>query len=146
MLPVLLRCEADPETALCVPEYAVEPLPCEILNPLPDIMVPRSDECVCPPPPADPVPSETSTQPEPEQQPEEEPATEGEEAGDCYGCCPPTPDPEEDRDKINLRELAELFVRLYEQFPGDVGCFSIFFFNYIKLRPKEAVYLPVSSV
>ena len=34
-----------------------------------------------------------------------------------------------------------LLERLYFDYPGDVGCFCIYFFNYIILQPGEAVYL-----
>ncbi|KAF7233717.1 hypothetical protein EG68_10660, partial [Paragonimus skrjabini miyazakii] len=44
-------------------------------------------------------------------------------------------------DHINLSELADVFIRLSTQFPGDVGCFSLFFLNYIKLKTGQAVFL-----
>ncbi|KAA3672980.1 mannose-6-phosphate isomerase [Paragonimus westermani] len=44
-------------------------------------------------------------------------------------------------DNINLSELADVFIRLSTQFPGDVGCFSLFFLNYIKLETGQAVFL-----
>lgn len=37
--------------------------------------------------------------------------------------------------------LGELLLRLHSQFPGDVGCFVIYFLNQIKLLPGEAMYL-----
>ncbi|KAG8228285.1 hypothetical protein J437_LFUL006253 [Ladona fulva] len=39
------------------------------------------------------------------------------------------------------RDCASLFERLHSQFPGDVGCFVIYFLNYLKLSPGEAIYL-----
>ncbi|CAL7943442.1 unnamed protein product [Xylocopa violacea] len=36
---------------------------------------------------------------------------------------------------------ASLLERLYSDFPGDVGCFGIYFFNYITMQPGEAIYL-----
>ncbi|KAL7057470.1 hypothetical protein AAHC03_025626 [Spirometra sp. Aus1] len=45
---------------------------------------------------------------------------------------------------LDLKDLSALFLRLNQQFPGDVGCFSIFFFNYVKLRPGEAIFLGAS--
>jgi mannose-6-phosphate isomerase len=36
---------------------------------------------------------------------------------------------------------ANLFERLYLDYPGDVGCFGIYFLNYIILQPGEAMYL-----
>ena len=35
----------------------------------------------------------------------------------------------------------ELFLRLLKQYPGDVGCFVIFFVNHLTLQPGEAMYL-----
>lgn len=35
----------------------------------------------------------------------------------------------------------ELALRLEKQYPGDIGVLSLFFLNYIKLCPGEAVYL-----
>ncbi|KAK1126647.1 hypothetical protein K0M31_004274 [Melipona bicolor] len=37
---------------------------------------------------------------------------------------------------------ASLLERLYSDFPGDVGCFGIYFFNFITMQPGEAIYLP----
>ena len=36
---------------------------------------------------------------------------------------------------------ASLFEKLHSDYPGDVGCFGIYFFNYITLQPGEAIYL-----
>lgn len=36
----------------------------------------------------------------------------------------------------------QLFLRISKAFPGDVGCFSVFFLNHIILEPGEAVFLP----
>lgn len=38
-------------------------------------------------------------------------------------------------------QLAPLLERLNQQFPDDIGCFSIYFMNVINLKPGEAVYL-----
>ena len=35
----------------------------------------------------------------------------------------------------------ELFLRLWEQYPGDVGCFVIYFVNHVRLEPGEAMFL-----
>ncbi|XP_055518501.1 mannose-6-phosphate isomerase [Leucoraja erinacea] len=35
----------------------------------------------------------------------------------------------------------ELLLRLHSQFPGDVGCFVIYFLNVVKLKPGEAIFL-----
>ncbi|XP_050539773.1 mannose-6-phosphate isomerase [Daktulosphaira vitifoliae] len=37
--------------------------------------------------------------------------------------------------------LAKLFCQLDCWYPGDVGCFCIYFLNYIKLTPGQAIYL-----
>ena len=37
--------------------------------------------------------------------------------------------------------LDELFLRLWEQYPGDVGCFVIYFVNHVRLEPGEAMFL-----
>eukprot|EP00732_Lithocolla_globosa_P004231 Lithocolla_globosa_v1_NODE_3785_length_1581_cov_3.616645.p1 type:complete len:223 gc:universal NODE_3785_length_1581_cov_3.616645:638-1306(+) len=40
------------------------------------------------------------------------------------------------------RNLVEnLIIRLDSQFPGDVGCFCVFFMNYVKIQPSEALFL-----
>ncbi|XP_012284804.1 mannose-6-phosphate isomerase [Orussus abietinus] len=36
---------------------------------------------------------------------------------------------------------ASLLERLHLQYPKDVGCFGIYFFNYMNLQPGEAIYL-----
>ncbi|TSK13444.1 Mannose-6-phosphate isomerase [Bagarius yarrelli] len=35
----------------------------------------------------------------------------------------------------------ELLLRLHSQYPGDIGCFSIYFLNHIMLQPGEAMFL-----
>jgi len=35
----------------------------------------------------------------------------------------------------------DLVLRLNSQFPGDVGCFCIYFLNHIVLQPGEAMFL-----
>lgn len=37
--------------------------------------------------------------------------------------------------------LKELLLRLNSQFPGDVGCFCIYFMNYMVLMPGQAIFL-----
>lgn len=37
--------------------------------------------------------------------------------------------------------LSDLFLRLHEEYPGDVGCFVIYFLSYHKLVPGEALFL-----
>jgi mannose-6-phosphate isomerase len=38
-----------------------------------------------------------------------------------------------------------LFLRIYDQFPGDVGTLAVFFLNYVKLQPGEAIYLAANE-
>ena len=38
-------------------------------------------------------------------------------------------------------DVSEVVVRLYSQFPGDVGCFCVYFLNLIRLLPGEAIFL-----
>lgn len=38
-------------------------------------------------------------------------------------------------------DLNELFLRLISQYPGDVGCFVIYFLNHVRLVPGEAMFL-----
>lgn len=38
-------------------------------------------------------------------------------------------------------QCGELVLRLNSQFPGDVGCFCIYFLNHIVLQPGEAMFL-----
>ncbi|XP_011304120.1 mannose-6-phosphate isomerase [Fopius arisanus] len=44
---------------------------------------------------------------------------------------------ESGRDALNARVIE----KLYGDFPGDVGCFGLYFFNYVILQPGEALYL-----
>ena len=36
---------------------------------------------------------------------------------------------------------ADLLLRLHSDFPGDIGCFAVYFLNYLKLEPGEAIFL-----
>ena len=44
------------------------------------------------------------------------------------------------------QELADLVVRLNEQFPGDIGLFVLFFLNYVRLDPEEAMFLHADDI
>lgn len=35
----------------------------------------------------------------------------------------------------------ELLLRLHSQYPGDIGCFSIYFLNHMFLEPGQAMFL-----
>ena len=37
--------------------------------------------------------------------------------------------------------LKELLLRLHSQYPGDVGCFCMYFMNHMLLSPVEAIFL-----
>ena len=44
------------------------------------------------------------------------------------------------------KELAELVIRLNDQFKGDIGLFVLFFLNYVKLKPGEAMFLKADDI
>ena len=44
------------------------------------------------------------------------------------------------------KELADLIIRLNEQFPGDIGLFVLFFLNYVKLEVGEAMFLKADDI
>lgn len=35
----------------------------------------------------------------------------------------------------------DLLLRLHSQYPGDIGCFTIYFLNLVRLEPGEAMFL-----
>lgn len=39
----------------------------------------------------------------------------------------------------------ELFLRIIEEFPGDIGCLGLFFFNLLNLKPGQAIYLAANE-
>ncbi|XP_006010546.1 mannose-6-phosphate isomerase isoform X1 [Latimeria chalumnae] len=43
--------------------------------------------------------------------------------------------------KDTVGSNGDLLLRLHSQFPGDIGCFSIYFLNLVKLQPGEAMFL-----
>lgn len=61
-------------------------------------------------------------------------------------CDPPLSIPGVDPHEEDDQTLVNLFLRLTQTFPGDVGCLSIFFLNYIRLKPGEAIFLKVGIV
>jgi mannose-6-phosphate isomerase len=46
---------------------------------------------------------------------------------------------------IARTEKDSLFLRIYDQHPGDVGTLAVYFLNYVKLHPGEAVYLAANE-
>ena len=40
-----------------------------------------------------------------------------------------------------FQDHGQVFLQLWEEFPGDVGCFCVFFMNHIILQPGEAIFL-----
>ncbi len=44
------------------------------------------------------------------------------------------------------KELADLVIRLNGQFEGDIGLFVLFFLNYVKLQPGEAMFLQADDI
>ncbi|KAF3482534.1 mannose-6-phosphate isomerase [Arthroderma uncinatum] len=51
-----------------------------------------------------------------------------------------------DTNPANPDELAELVIRLNGQFPNDIGLFVLFFLNFIKLEPGEAMFLKADDI
>ena len=45
-----------------------------------------------------------------------------------------------DKEEDTSLYLGRLFLRIHSQYPGDVGCFMIYFLNYIQLEPYESIY------
>jgi mannose-6-phosphate isomerase len=43
-------------------------------------------------------------------------------------------------------ELAQLIPTLNSQFPNDIGTFVLFFLNYVKLAPGEAMFLKANDI
>ncbi|OWK08931.1 MPI [Cervus elaphus hippelaphus] len=42
----------------------------------------------------------------------------------------------------NMEDICgELLLRLHQQYPGDIGCFAIYFLNLLTLKPGEAMFL-----
>lgn len=48
-------------------------------------------------------------------------------------------------DAARLTDKDALFVRIFQQYPGDVGTLAVFFFNHIRLQPGEAIYLAANE-
>lgn len=42
-------------------------------------------------------------------------------------------------------EKDDLFIRIFKEYPGDVGTLAVFFLNYVKLQPGEAIYLSANE-
>eukprot|EP00108_Taenia_solium_P001923 TsM_000704000 transcript=TsM_000704000 gene=TsM_000704000 len=60
-------------------------------------------------------------------------------------CDPPLSIPGVDPQEEDVQALVDLFLRLTEAFPGDVGCLSVFFLNYIRLKSGEAIFLKANT-
>ncbi|XP_053127949.1 mannose-6-phosphate isomerase [Hemicordylus capensis] len=43
--------------------------------------------------------------------------------------------------KDTTSSCGELLLKLHSQYPGDIGCFAIYFLNLMKLQPGECMYL-----
>lgn len=43
--------------------------------------------------------------------------------------------------KDTSASCGELLLRLHSQYPGDIGCFAIYFLNLMKLKPGECMFL-----
>jgi len=42
---------------------------------------------------------------------------------------------------VTTDHMSGIILQLYSQFPGDVGCFCIYFLNLISLQPGQAIFL-----
>jgi len=51
-----------------------------------------------------------------------------------------------DESSGNAEELAALLKRLNGQFPNDIGLFVLFFLNFVKLAPGEAMFLQADDI
>lgn len=56
-------------------------------------------------------------------------------------CNGPFPPPAGAAGKDTSSSNGDLLLRLHSQYPGDIGCFSIFFLNHIMLDPGQAMFL-----
>ncbi|KAG8184221.1 hypothetical protein JTE90_013198 [Oedothorax gibbosus] len=43
------------------------------------------------------------------------------------------------------QSVRELFLKTHTQYPGDIGCFCLFFLNYLKLEPGDAIFLAANE-
>jgi len=55
----------------------------------------------------------------------------------CAGSLPPAAAEGKDTSGSN----GDLLLRLHAQYPGDIGCFTIYFLNLVRLEPGEAMFL-----
>lgn len=46
----------------------------------------------------------------------------------------------------NGQELSDLVIRVNGQFPNDIGTFVLFFLNYVKMEPGEAMFLKADDI
>ncbi|CAN7997566.1 unnamed protein product, partial [Ixodes hexagonus] len=46
---------------------------------------------------------------------------------------------------IVSKDLANVFLKIYTTYPEDIGCFVIFFLNFIRLSPGEALFLAANE-
>lgn len=46
---------------------------------------------------------------------------------------------------VRVRQLTRAFDKLYAFYPEDVGCFCLFFLNYLELKPGEALFLAANE-
>ena len=56
---------------------------------------------------------------------------------DCYFIFPCSAAAGKDTSECN----GALLLHLHSQYPGDIGCFSIYFLNYVVLEPSQAMFL-----
>lgn len=54
--------------------------------------------------------------------------------------------PDSESNPSGASDLAEVVVRLNGQFPSDIGLFVLFFLNFVKLSPGEAMFLKADDI
>lgn len=55
-------------------------------------------------------------------------------------------DPRSETNPSGASELSEVVTRLNSQFPHDIGLFVLFFLNFVKLSPGEAMFLKADDI
>lgn len=48
-------------------------------------------------------------------------------------------------DKSTLTPVDQLCLRVETDFPHDVGCFCVYFLNYVVLKPGESMFMPANE-
>lgn len=43
--------------------------------------------------------------------------------------------------QIEKEDIKRLFLRIKSYYPNDIGCFSVFLMNYVKLQPGQCIFI-----